>query len=149
MKISQVVLCDLEATFALAGQTQCEGSAMLIADRSGRVKRAVVPDQVANPAPACWVQVTTKGKLQLAAALGHDEIYVARIHSHPGAAFHSETDDANPALNHEGALSLVAPDFGAGLASGLERCAVYLRTGGAWLELPCGPERDRRVVVDG
>lgn len=37
-----------------------------------------------------------------------------QVHSHPGDAFHSETDDRWPALNVPGFLSLVIPNFAAG-----------------------------------
>src|SRR5271165_7512417 len=56
--------------------------------------------------------------------------YLARVHNHPVAAFHSRTDDANPALSHEGAISIVVPYFGLGLRRGLAACAVYRLTAG-------------------
>jgi hypothetical protein len=60
----------------------------------------------------------------------------AQIHSHPGAAYHSDTDDAYPILTEKGAFSLVVPDFGFGAPS-LMNCAVYrLDDGGLWRELP-------------
>ena len=37
-----------------------------------------------------------------------------QVHTHPGAAFHSPTDDAWPIVHLEGFLSLVLPDFGLG-----------------------------------
>lgn len=132
--------------FEACGAQGCEGTAM-IASSDGENSRLVIPDQRATPAPYCTVTVTDSGKLQLVAALEADERYVARIHSHPCAAFHSETDDQNPALTFEGALSIVVPFFGLGLREGLGRCAVYYRRGNRWVELPPGPVRDRVVVV--
>lgn len=38
----------------------------------------------------------------------------AQVHTHPGEAFHSTTDDAWPVVHLEGFLSLVIPDFGSG-----------------------------------
>lgn len=35
----------------------------------------------------------------------------AQVHSHPGMAFHSSIDDEWAIVRHEGALSLVIPDF--------------------------------------
>ena len=69
-----------------------------------------------------------------AAALG--QLYLARVHSHPGEAFHSATDDANPALTHTGALSIVVAYFGLGLRHGLDACAVYRLDEGRWRALP-------------
>jgi hypothetical protein len=119
---------------------------MIAMSTSTGVTRLVIPGQKAGPAPFCWVEVTEDGKLALAVALGADERYVSRIHSHPHKAFHSATDDANPAITHEGALSIVVPNFGAGLARGLDACAVLRRTDGRWVNLPDGPARDRFVV---
>jgi len=76
------------------------------------VRRVVFPDQRAGRYPTCWVQVTEQGKSELATTLGLDEEYISRIHSHPGDAFHSPTDDKNPALRFEGAMSIVVPFFG-------------------------------------
>ncbi len=109
--------------------------------------RLVIPDQRATPAPHCSVEVTLQGKLELAGALRPDETYVSRIHSHPELPFHSPTDDRNPALTHEGALSIVVPFFGLGLRQSFSCCAVYIRQGHEWIELPDGPERKRFVVA--
>lgn len=38
----------------------------------------------------------------------------AQVHTHPGRAFHSDTDDAWPILHLEGFLSLVIPNFAQG-----------------------------------
>lgn len=60
---------------------------------------------------------------------------LAQLHSHPGDAYHSETDDRYSVVTARGGLSLVVPDFARGGFS-LERCAVYqLREGGEWIEL--------------
>jgi hypothetical protein len=131
--------------FEERGTYGCEGTAMIAAD--GTATRLVVPDQEATPVPHCTVTVTTAGKLALAAALGRNERYIARIHSHPGLAFHSPTDDANPAITFEGALSIVVPYFGLGLRHGLDACAVLQIRSGRWVDLPAGPGRNRELRV--
>jgi len=40
----------------------------------------------------------------------------AQVHTHPGAAYHSATDDAYPLLHNPGFLSLVIPRFALGPA---------------------------------
>jgi hypothetical protein len=145
--IAATTLEDARRFFEERGAHGCEGTAMLAATVGGPVDRVVVPDQVGHPVPRCWVEVTTVGKLELAGSLGVDERYVARIHSHPAAAFHSPTDDANPALTFEGALSIVVPFFGLGLRHGLDACAVLVLDGGTWVDLPAGRDRDQAVVV--
>lgn len=106
----------------------------------------VVPEQHATPVPYASVTVTDRGNMQIASALRADQRYVARIHSHPGTAFHSRTDDNNPALTHQGALSIVVPFFGLGLRRGLHACAVYVRQGTRWVEAPAGTSRRETVV---
>ena len=41
----------------------------------------------------------------------HRFMVAAQVHSHPYRAFHSEADDRWAIVRHEGALSLVVPDF--------------------------------------
>jgi hypothetical protein len=141
------VLEQARAFFEQCGSRGCEGTAMIAAgpDRVGR--RLVIPDQRAGPAPRCWVEVTPKGKLQLAAQLPLGETYVSRIHSHPMDAFHSPTDDSNPAITNQGALSIVAPWFGLGLRHGLDACAVYVLSQDGWTYLEVGARRDDEVAV--
>lgn len=144
--VPRSVLADAEARFLAGGDCGYEVTGMLAAGPDGVVTSLVVPEQRANPAPYCWVEITDRGKLELAAALGPDEIYVARIHSHPRNAFHSSTDDKNPSLTYPGALSIVAPNFGARLSTGLDDCAIYRRVDRAWHPLSVGPLRDRYIV---
>lgn len=107
----------------------------------------VIPDQKPwrSRTGGVSVEVTRRGQIQLAVALGPEDLYVARIHSHPAEAFHSAADDANPVLAHEGALSIVVPFFGLGLRLGLDACAVLRREDGRWCPLPAGSERDRWI----
>jgi hypothetical protein len=131
--------------FETRGAVGSEGIAMIAAS-GNTATRLVMPDQRAVRTPGGRVEVTAPGKLALAAAIGSDEHYAARIHSHAGLAFHSPLDDANPAITHEGAISIVVPFFGLGLRHGLGACAVYVRRQQRWVALPPGPDRDRVVV---
>lgn len=144
--IAAEVLEEARVFFEACGTEGKEGTALIARALDGRT-RLVIPLQVAGACPRCWVEVTDEGKLQLAIALGADERYVARIHSHPCEAFHSATDDSNPILTQQGALSIVVPYFGLGLRRGLDACAVYVRRGTKWIDLPVGTERDRLVAA--
>lgn len=111
------------------------------------ITRCVIPDQRASRSRyGVSVEVTEKGKLGLAVALGPNERYLARIHSHPSEAFHSETDDANPGLTAEGAFSIVVPYFGLGLRRGLSACAVYVYREGEWDEIPAADRPERLIA---
>lgn len=54
-----------------------------------------------------------------------DELLAAQVHSHPTAAYHSDTDDRYPLVTLRGALSGVVPDFAAGGAADLGSWAWY------------------------
>lgn len=130
-----------------AGVEGVEATGLMVAGPDRVARRVVFPDQEAGRAPGHWVQVTDQGKRELALALAPDELYVARIHSHPGYAFHSRIDERNPALCYEGALSVVVPFFGLGLRAGLQSCAVYVRRRRQWVSLPPGLQRDEVIRV--
>ncbi len=132
------------------GARGCEGTTFLAGptvDDIAQAHELVVPDQIAGTYPDCWVEVTREGKLQLAGSLRNDWRYVARLHSHPGEAFHSHTDDRNPGLTAEGSFSIVVPFFGLGLRRGLDACAVLVRRNGEWVPLS-QDEVSRMVVVE-
>ena len=127
------------------GSHGLEGTAMI----AGPTPRLVIPDHFARRTTyGVSVELTTQGQWELAAALGSDETYVARIHSHPGEAFHSSTDDRNPVITFDGAISIVVPYFGLGLRHGLGPCAVLRLTDGTWQDMPPGPDRNRWITVD-
>jgi hypothetical protein len=134
--------------FEQQGSFGFEGTAMLAGTPSAGITRCVIPDQRPyRSGRGVGVEVTDKGKLELAAALALDERWLARIHSHPDEAFHSPVDDTNPALTANGSLSLVVPFFGLGLRRGLEPCAVHVYSGGDWLPIAPPEVGDYLVVV--
>lgn len=60
---------------------------------------------------------------------------IAQLHSHPGSAYHSDTDDAFPIATTVGSLSIVVPSF-AQEPFALSACAVYrLLPGRGWASL--------------
>ena len=63
----------------------------------------------------------------------------AQVHSHPYQAFHSRADNRWAIVRHEGALSLVVPDFAEDttMPNFLDRAKVYRFSAGAqWVEVP-------------
>jgi hypothetical protein len=137
---TQPVLAAAQEFFADQGSYGLEGTGLLACRLAPGgwwvTDRFVAPTQDARRVHGgCWVQVTEAGKRELAAGLETGELYIARIHSHPGEAFHSETDNRNPALTFEGALSIVVPFFGLGLRRGLQGCAAYRLSGGEWRDI--------------
>ena len=143
--LTSKVLEDARTFFEDRGGSGLEGTAMI---KSGADLDLVVPRQNArrDAYGHVNVEVPLEGQMDLALALGPDDLYVARIHSHPGDAFHSSADDANPVISFEGGISIVVPFFGLGLRHGLDACAVFLFHDAVWVELKPGPVRDRWIV---
>lgn len=145
LHLNTALLKQAQELFEERGSHGLEGTAMI----AGPPPRLIIPDQLARRTPyGVSVELTTQGQWDLAAALGPDETYLARIHSHPGEAFHSSTDDRNPVITFDGAISIVVPYFGLGLRRGLCACAVLRMTNGTWQDIPPGPERHRWITAD-
>jgi hypothetical protein len=133
------------------GEHGLEGTGLFACRRNRKgnwiADRFVSPQQHAHRTPdGCWVEVTDFGKRQLAVELRPGELFLVRIHSHPGEAFHSATDDRNPALTFDGALSVVAPYYGRGLRHGFDACAIYRLANGKWSRL--ADDRAQWIVSD-
>jgi hypothetical protein len=146
--IAPAALETARAFFEQQGAYGFEGTAMLAGTSAAGITRCVIPDQ--RPSRTRFgvaVEVTDKGKLELAAALALNERWLARIHSHPDEAFHSHTDDTNPALTAAGSLSIVVPFFGLGLRRELHACAVHVYLNGAWRTIAPADVADYITVV--
>jgi len=145
--LTSKVLQDARTFFEDRGTLGLEGTALI---KKGTGLELVIPRQNAHRDAYGHVnvEVPREGQMDLALALGPDDLYVARIHSHPGDAFHSAADDGNPVISFEGGISIVVPFFGLGLRRGLDACAVYHFHNGGWVELKAGPDRDRWIVAD-
>lgn len=61
---------------------------------------------------------------------------LAQVHTHPGAAFHSPTDDAHPIVHQAGFTSIVIPNFAKGPV-GFDRAWFgELMANGHWRHVP-------------
>ena len=99
-----------------------------------RIVSAIVPNQRARQTPnGLLVTVDGRSLFEVNRALyRRGEVLAAQGHSHPGDAYHSDTDDCLSLVTLTGALSVVVPRFG---ADGLNGCR-----GSAWCRLT-GPGR--------
>jgi hypothetical protein len=66
-----------------------------------------------------------------------------QVHTHPGAAFHSPTDDAYPMVPSLGFLSLVIPNFGLGPVGFKDAYLAELQEDGSWAEVAI----DTRLMI--
>ena len=105
-------------------------------EHTGRaiVQRIVVPHQHASPE---HFDVPFEERLRIVGELAESgEKLIAQLHTHPGRAFHSLTDDRLALPRHTGAVSIVVPEFGNGWQGDLLDVSVNLRLGdGVWSEL--------------
>ncbi len=59
-----------------------------------------------------------------------------QIHTHPGVAYHSATDDAFPFVTMPGFLSLVIPRFAQGVIGFDDAYLTELQSNGSWRQVP-------------
>ncbi len=121
------------------GLEGCEGTALWVGRSIGSevlLTRLFVPEQICiKTAYGIGVDLREKAHYTLTDTLEPDERFYARIHSHPREAFHSKRDDANEIITHQGALSIVVPNFAVDPID-LTQCAIYrLEHERGWLRL--------------
>ncbi len=121
-----------------------------LADATFQVTQLIVPEQRGlRTADGVCVVVDGDELHKLNVHLfEHQLMLIAQLHSHPGAAYHSETDDNYAVATNIGCFSLVIPDFAVRPFS-LEECAVYrLRASGSWDEVDPS-QLPNQLVVEG
>jgi hypothetical protein len=64
----------------------------------------------------------------------HKMMLIAQLHSHPGMAYHSQTDDDYAIITKTGGLSIVVPNFGTDDID-ISHWAVYRLDKNEWVEL--------------
>jgi proteasome lid subunit RPN8/RPN11 len=112
-----------------AGQRGTEGVVLWLAKRPlidvVTIVEAYVPE---HSAEVDVFRIPPSGMAAMMAHLRARKLALAaQVHSHPGPAFHSCADDAWAIVRHEGALSMVVPDFAAGVTAGnfLDKAATF------------------------
>lgn len=121
------------------GRQLCEGVVLWAVESKAprRVVEAIIPDQEPVPANqgACVVLPLPFRERLTREMYARGMQVVAQVHSHPGDAFHSETDDRYPVIHHRGAISIVVPHF-ARYGLNLANAAVFvLEAWPHWKEL--------------
>lgn len=100
----------------LVGKSGLEGVALWAGKADGRyfeVVKAIIPRQTALKLPTGLVYFVEDDELhRINVTLFKEGLtLIAQLHSHPGDAFHSETDDAYPMMTEVGGISIVVPHF--------------------------------------
>ncbi|MDA8047400.1 MAG: hypothetical protein M0Z30_19550 [Actinomycetota bacterium] len=117
-----------------------------LAGDSGHVSSVVVP-RISAGAAHGEVSVDTTAQI-LDALDRRDLVPLAQLHTHPQAAFLSETDAIRPVVAVPGFLSIVIPDFAFVDLAEPERWSAHEFQGaGQWQELD-REQKARRFVID-
>ncbi|MFT3697720.1 MAG: Mov34/MPN/PAD-1 family protein [Kofleriaceae bacterium] len=110
LKISPALIA--ESVDHLRASKQRERVILWLGERGSddiRVRKVFLPIQVTA---ADYFRIPEAGMDALFALLRKERLFVAaQVHTHPHDAFHSPADDRWAIVRHEGALSLVVPDF--------------------------------------
>ena len=102
-----------------AGRRNVEGVALWAGIRDGNsfhIKRTIIPEQSAGNIEDGLIYVVRGDELHRISLELFDTgmQLVAQVHSHPGEAYHSDTDDAYPIVTVLGGVSVVVPNFATG-----------------------------------
>jgi hypothetical protein len=152
-RVPRDVLAETWAALAEIGGHGLEGVVLWVAaepaDAEIEILYAITPAQVAfRSDEGLAVMIPDWAVSELITGLPVGAHVPVRVHSHPGAAYHSSTDDTNRLLSHRGAISIVVPDF-ARHDPDLARCSVNeLSADFTWRELDAGETGRRFIVVD-
>ncbi len=138
-RIPQRILAETHTFLFEKGLQGCEGTGLWIGQVNGNhvdITRFFIPEQICIKADfGVAVDLTQRAHFTLTDNLNPGERFFVRIHSHPNEAYHSKRDNENPILTHQGAISIVVPNFAAEPID-LSHCAVYrLEHGRGWIRI--------------
>lgn len=140
IRVPGAVADEVQQWLRLAGQQSCEGVGFWAGtqeDETFDVRAAYIPRQLAGRSDdGVMVMIPGDELFRMNVWLHQQRLtLIAQVHSHPGRAYHSETDDDFAVMSRVGGLSIVVPDY-ARRPFSLAFAAVYrLREMGRWVPL--------------
>ena len=153
VRVPRRIVEEIQDWLRIAGQVEREGvgfwAGVQLAEIA-EVKASYIPRQVAVEADGGIMVVIPGDELFRMNVWLHQQglTLIAQIHSHPGDAYHSDTDDEFAVMSRVGGLSIVVPDF-AQLPFTLNTAAVYrLQLSGIWVALN-EDEVDALITITG
>lgn len=112
VKISAALVTNTLQELAVEGSKGNEKAVIWFGkkDASGKVVESILaPHQIDEPYS---FTITERGMQQIFDHIREFRFsIVAQVHSHPKEAFHSPVDDRRAIVRHEGALSIVLPEY--------------------------------------
>lgn len=136
-----------------AGTRQVEGVALFAGTRDGNtfiIKRTIIPEQEAGDIEGGLIYVVDGKELhRISLELFDSGLQLfAQIHSHPGMAYHSETDDAYPIVTVVGGISIVVPNFARGGVNIAEWAVYKLLPETGWTDLKTDEKKHYFEVIE-
>lgn len=139
LQVPMRVLQDSLDILHRAGAHEHEGIVLWLGQRGRDHSPVKLAYEPVHAADIDYFHIPPEGMRALMKQLDeHDFSILAQVHSHPGAAFHSEADDKWAIVRHRGALSLVLPHFARNVrpASFLQQVAVFsLTSADEWVQV--------------
>lgn len=139
--VPRVVLDDGQEFMRIVGHRGNEGIVFWVGKQDGttfHVTNLVIPEQrgISTEDGICaYIEGEELARLNMEFHKRHLQL-IAQVHSHPGAAYHSRTDDEFAVATRIGSFSLVVPDFAVRPFS-FEEAAIYrINSAGQWLDAP-------------
>lgn len=123
-----------------AGRRRCECVLLWLGRRDADAITIVEAYRPLQAAKEDMFHIPPEGMTALHDHLRRQRFMVAaQVHSHPLRAFHSQADDRWAIVRHEGALSLVVPNFARDttVSNFLDQAKIYRFSADArWVEVP-------------
>lgn len=112
LEIAHMLVHETLELLREAGSRPAEGIVLWLGRRRDDIIRVEKPYVPIHESDRDYFRIPPEGMAALLRTLGDEGLFVAaQVHSHPGAAFHSEADDRWAIVRHVGALSVVVPHF--------------------------------------
>lgn len=138
--VSQKILLEGQDFLRKVGETGREGMVLWVGkheELTFTVTNLVIPKQkgLITADGVCVIIEPDELRILNLELYRHDLRLIAQLHTHPGRAYHSQTDDEYAIARTIGAFSLVIPNF-AVRPFALNECATYcLSAKGSWDQL--------------
>lgn len=151
--VPAVVIEEGQRFLRVAGAAGKEGMVLWVGKRDGTtfsVSDLVIPQQrgIRTPDGVCVVvEAPELHRLNLGLYKSGLQL-IAQVHSHPGHAYHSTTDDEYAIARTIGSLSLVVPDFAIRPFSLVESAVYRLSEMGLWEDIS-GPVAYQIIKIQG
>jgi hypothetical protein len=137
-RLPRHILAETFAHFRGCGRGERECQVLWLSPWVGpcTITRAVHPEHKADDS-GFVLDETWLNKLWITLALEGLGVRI-QVHTHPGEAFHSATDDAFPIIHTPGFLSLVIPNFALGPIDFEQAYLAEIQADGCWCEVAIG-----------